>query len=371
VPTFGYMTRSAILLSGILLLTATAIGCGDSSSGETETGDDEVNAASLKVYLKIAESKVVFSSHTESFGVRGPSLDVGCRTNAWYMSSKPSLYDNGWSVDKAADFSEDRDGTELREYIMATCRNADTQIVGWFGKHREYEFTVPEQLLDEDYKASQMPLILQQTKLGAGAPSSPTYYSCNGNFKKTQVGENANAKLFDIEVTCKKRAAPSKGELGPIDFMNAPGPYAAVASYKPWMLPPVASTKQNFEKARDAMLAKVGEGTYTGAMSTLGKGCKLAVSKTGDALVVEHTIKTSNRTRRLELKADALLGFVEGDVFEDPIRATGDPIGTFAAAEFKDDKGESVVVRFEKNTNREGQIVRIDGAEAYCRRLVK
>ena len=31
-----------------------------------------------------------------------------------------------------------------------------------------------------------------------------------------------------------------------------------------------------------------------------------------------------------------------------------------AAAEFKDDKGESVVVRFEKNTNIEGQIVRID-----------
>lgn len=110
---------------------------------------------------------------------------------------------------------------------------------------------------------------------------------------------------------------------------------------------------------------------FKGAMSTLGKTCKLAVSKTADGLLVEHTIESSNRTRRLELKADALLGFVEGDVFADPIRISGEATGTFAAAEFKDDNGESVVVRFEKNTNVEGQIVRIDGSEAYCRRLQK
>jgi hypothetical protein len=363
------MTRTGLLLSCLLVLGVSAVGCGESSSGDEASADDEVNAASLKVYLRIAESKVVFDSHTESFGVRGTGIDLGCRTRAWYMSSKPSLYDDGWSVEKAADFSEDKPDADLHEYVLATCRNADTQIVGWFGKHREYEFTVPEQLLDDDYKASQMPLILQQSKLdGSGAPQ---YYTCNGSFEKKLISETENAKHYDIEVKCKKRAAASKGELGPLDFMNAPGPYAAVASYKPWALPPVASTKQNFEKARDAMLSQVGEGTYKGAMSTLGKTCKLEVSKAGDTLVVAHTIESSNRTRRLELKADTLLGFVEGDVFEDPIRVSGAPIGKFAAAEFKDDKGESVVVRFEKNTNLEGQIVRIDGSEAYCRRLAK
>jgi hypothetical protein len=361
--------KRSVLLSSLLLLAVTAAGCVEPSSSDAETEDDEVNAASLKVYLKIAESKIVYTSHTESFGVRGTNLDLGCRTRAWYMSSKPSLYDNGWSVAKAGDFSEDHPDADLKEYILATCRDADTQIIGWFGKHREYEFTVPEQLLDDDYKASRLPLILQQSKLdGSGTPQ---YYTCNGAFSKKLLGETANAKHYDIEVKCKKREAPSKGELGPLDFIKEPGPYAHIASYKTWMLPQVASTKQNFDKARDAMLSKVDVGTYKGAMSTLGKTCKLAVSKSGDNLIVEHTIESSNRTRRLELKPDTLLGFVEGDVFADPIRISGAPVGTFAAAEFKDDKGESVIVRFENNTSIEGQIVRIDGSEAYCRRLVK
>lgn len=34
-------------------------------------------------------------------------------------------------------------------------------------------------------------------------------------------------------------------------------------------------------------------------------------------------------------------------------------------------RGESVVVRFEKNDDLEGLVVRIDGSEAHCRRLVK
>ena len=50
------------------------------------------------------------------------------------------------------------------------------------------------------------------------------------------------------------------------------------------------------------------------------------------------------------------------------IRLQADPVSD-AAAEFRDAKGESIVVRFEKNTNAEAMVVRIDGAEAYCRRL--
>lgn len=377
-PTFAYMTRfvrGSVLsaLSSLLLLTA--VGCGEASTSEApagspDTSDEEVNSgAALKVYVRIAESKIVFSSRVDSFGVKGASLDLPCRTRAWYLSSKPSLYrEGGWSPAKAADFSEDLPDSDLHEYVLATCRDAETNIVGWFAKEREYEFTVPEQLLDEDYKPAQMPLILQQTKLGS---DTATYFSCAGAFQKKLIKETENAKHFDIEMTCRKRAAPSKGELGPIDFMNAPGPYAAVASYKPWALPPVASNKQNFEKVKSALLAHVPAGNYSGAMSTLGKACGLEIVADGDKLLVNHTIKSSNRTRRLVLEPSKLLGFTEGDVFEDPIRVGGEVTGKFAAAEFKDDKGESVVVRFEKNTNLEGQIVRIDGAEAYCRRLAR
>src|SRR5689334_2827091 len=111
------MTRTALFSALALLscLSVTAIGCGESSSenGDEASGDDEVNAASLEVYLRIAESKIVYDSHTESFGVRGASLDLGCRTRAWYMDSKPSLFDDGWSVEKAGDFSEDKPDAKL------------------------------------------------------------------------------------------------------------------------------------------------------------------------------------------------------------------------------------------------------------------
>lgn len=137
------------------------------------------------------------------------------------------------------------------------------------------------------------------------------------------------------------------------------------------MLPPVAPTKASFEKARDAMLAKVGKGTYSGAMSTLQKTCKVEIDAASGALTIAHTIESSNRTRRLELKTEDLLGFASGEVYEDPIRVKGDPNGTFAAAEFKDADGKSVVVRFEKNDGLDALVVRIDGSETYCRRLVK
>jgi hypothetical protein len=352
-----------------ILAIATSLGCAapDSDSND-ETLDELRGATTVSVYLRIAESKVVFSSKVESFGVKdGASLDLPCETRSFYLNSKPSLY-AGWSPESAAAFSEDVAGSKFREYQTASCRNADTHVFGWFAKERELEFTVPEQLLNEKYKPAKLPLMLQIAPLGSGAP---TYYACNGAFKKTLIGETDNAKRFDIEASCKRRSAPTDGELGPIDFINAPGPYAALASYKPWMLPPVASTKANFERIRNALLAKVAEGKYSGAMSTLSKRCDLEVNATADGLSIDHTIQSSQRTRHLELKADNLLGFVEGDLYPDPIRVSGTPQGKFAAAEFRDSKGESVVVRFEENNTLDGLVVRIDGSETYCRRLAK
>jgi hypothetical protein len=107
-------------------------------------------------------------------------------------------------------------------------------------------------------------------------------------------------------------------------------------------------------------------------MSTLKKACKVDIAVKGDTLVIDHTILGAKpRTRHLELKASQLIGAVDGDVFADPIRIADKSVGQFAAAEFQTEDQKSVVVRFEGTTGLDGQIVRINGSEAYCRRLQK
>jgi hypothetical protein len=63
----------------------------------------------------------------------------------------------------------------------------------------------------------------------------------------------------------------------------------------------------------------------------------------------------------------------EGAVFdfEEPLRVGGERGGTFVAAELKDKKGDSFVLRFEQNDGHEGQVMRINGSETFCRRLEK
>ncbi len=352
-----------------------SLGCSGGASSDATGGEDEDVGAleragqAVSLHLAIAESKLVFSSHVESFSISdGGDKTLPCRDREFYLTSKDSLYKDGWSVRDAARFGEDAEGAKFREYPFASCRDDKTEILGWFGKERDIEFIPSEQLLDNDYKPSRLPLILQRKSIGQ---AEAKYFSCDGDFKKTLVRESENAKFFDISVTCKARSAPTKAQLGPVDFIAEPGPYAAVASYKPWSLPAVASDAAAFDRVRDALLGRVGEGKYNGAMSTLQKTCGLEVDKTDGALVVAHTIDSSSRTRRLELRAADLLGFAEGDVYADPIRVKGEPVGKFAAAEFKDGKGGSLVVRFEANTSLDAKIVRINGSETYCRRLVK
>lgn len=336
----------------------------------TESGEADVTAAlpTVDLALTIAESKVVFSSHVLSFAIKGgTTLNVPCRDRAFHLSSKPSLY-SGWSPEDAAKFSETVDGARFQEHTFASCRDAETEVLAWFGKERDLEFTVSEQLLDDDYNATKLPVLLRLKKIGADAA---TYYSCSGAFSKKLVGETENAKKFEIALSCKARNAPTKGERGPVEFISNPGKYASVASYREWMLPAVPSNKENLERVRKALFAKVAEGTYSGAMATLSKKCNLKIEKTADGLIVDHTIVSSDRTRHLELKAADLLGYAEGDLYADLNGVEGAPVGKFAAAEFRDSKGESLTVRFEKNDGLDAQVVRINGSEAYCRRLVK
>jgi hypothetical protein len=354
----------------VLVFFAASIGC----AGSADVGQGEAEAtggpASLDLALTIAESKIVFSSRVEAFVVTDrQAMTLPCRDRSFFMTSKPSLYD-GWDPARADAFSEDIEGAEFREHTFASCRDASHEVLGWFGKERGLEFTVSEQLLDEDYDPKKLPVLLRLKTLGSDAVS---HYSCDSEFKKTQIGETENAKRFEITATCKRRTTPAKGASGPVDFISAPGPYASLASYRDWMLPAVPSTQASFDRVRKALLEKVGAGSYGGAMRTLSSLCDLDIESDGDRLIVDHTIKSSDRTRHLELKAEDLLGFSEGALFdfEEPLRVGGEQGGTFVAAEFRDKKGDSFVLRFEQNTNREGQVMRINGSETFCRRLEK
>jgi len=365
----GAMRTLVSLSLSLVAVSAALVGC-SSSSEEVAPVEDEAAAIargdSLVLEMAIAESKVVFGSRLESFRIKSGAESSPCRERAFHLTSAKSLFEAGWSPERAADFSEKADGARFHDYVLASCRDASSEVLAWFGKERDIELSVGDTLLDEDYRPASLPLLLRHRALPGGAPA---YYACSSAFRKTQTGETENAKRFAIEVTCKKRAAPTAKELGPIEFVSNPGPYAAVASYKPWMLPAVPSTPASFQAVKAALVDKVPAGTYAGAMSTLTKGCNLRVDVDGDKLVIEHVIQSSRRKRRIEVTADKVLGFASGDVYADPIRVEGTPTGTFAAVEVDDGKGGSEVIRFEKNTNAEGRIVRIDGAEAYCRRL--
>jgi hypothetical protein len=361
--------RSSALLSFFLISALACAGCsgdGSASADDSEdTGELRDGEASLTLRITIAASKQLFTTRTEAFTIGEGAQGLPCRSREFHLTSKDSLYKNGWSVEQAARFSENEPGADFREYPFAACRDAKTEILGWFGKERDIEFSVPEQLLDDDYKPTDLPLYLRRKEIGG---RSADYFKCDSAFEKRQIGETETAKRYEMSMKCKAIREPSKGLRGPIEFISSPGPYAAKATYASWMLPPVTSTPESLEKVRTALFATVGDGKYAGVMSTLSKRCNIELKKTSDGLDLNHTIVSSNRTRRLELRAENLLGFVEGDVYSDPNRIT-EVTGKFAAAEFRDDKGGSLVVRFEKNEGAEAQIVRINGPEAYCRRL--
>jgi len=351
-----------------LLLLAACAGTSDEASSASEGALAATAApASLELALTISESKEVYSSHVDAFAIKG-ATSLPCHDEAFYLSSKASLYEGTWSPAAASSFAESEPGAQFHEYVFASCRAGDAQVLGWFGASRQYELTVSDQLVAKDYDAAKLPLLLQYRNVG----SDPTsFYACDSAFSKKQIGETATATRYEIAVTCKARSTPTKAETGPIDFITNPGIYAAVGSYREWMLPPVPSTPESFARVRAKLLGKVPAGKYTGAMSTLSKTCDLGIDASADGkLVVDHTIVSSDRTRHFDLGPADLLGFTEGDLYADPLRPVGPAQGTYAAAQFADGKGGSFVLRFESNTTLDAKIVRVNGPETYCRRLV-
>src|SRR5688500_8440295 len=138
-----YMKRTFAAFTCLLGLSVVAVGC--AAEGE-DIGDETAAAvsgpASLNVSLTIAESKEVFSSSVIAFAVNdGGALTLPCRDRSFSMSSKPSLH-SGWSPDKAADFDDSVAGQTFHEYETAACRDAQTEVLGWFPHEREFEFIV-------------------------------------------------------------------------------------------------------------------------------------------------------------------------------------------------------------------------------------
>ena len=98
----------------------------------------KTEAAEVKINLIIQESKIVYASRVESFNIliqNQKEISLLCRDRSFYLTSVPSLY-SGWDVTKASDFSEILEDSKFREYIFASCRNADPEVLAWFPRER-------------------------------------------------------------------------------------------------------------------------------------------------------------------------------------------------------------------------------------------
>jgi hypothetical protein len=359
----GRMRIASLLLTGVFGVAAT--GCAGATEDAAEA-QSNATPASVDFTLTVDEFKKVSNSKTDAFAINvDASTTLPCRDRAFAVTTKPSLYE-GWDPKKEAT----SEGGQFGEYIFASCRDGAREVLAWFGKERAIEFIVSEQLIQKDYDPKKLPLLLRTRTLGAG---EPTFYACDTAPTKKLIKENDDAKRFDVTFACKKTAAPAKKATGPVDFISDPGPYASLVSFRDWMLPAIPSNKASFDNARKALLAKIPQGSYGGVMRTLSNQCTLTIKSDGDALVIDHTIVSSDRTRHFELKAEDILGFSEGVLFDfdKPLDVGGAKGGTFVAAEFRDKKGESFTLRFEQNDAPENQVMRINGPETFCRRLAK
>lgn len=169
---------------------------------------------------------------------------------------------------------------------------------------------------------------------------------------------------------------PKTEDTGLPDFFSIPGAYAAINAYRGNLLPWSPVNAKSFEATIDTLLAQVEEGRYSGAMATLGKTCDLQIERSTGKLKITHKITSSKRpvTRVIEITPEALVGSVQGATYKDPIRVS-EVRGTMAAVEIKKDvKAENQVsthIMFERRTDLDGLVVRLNGSEMYCRRLTK
>lgn len=337
---------------------------------------NSAQATEAKISYVIRDSKIVFLTKVENFKIdiadTSVQTQLPCTSRYMWLATPKDLYE-GWDA-SAFDYTEYRKAEDAsrgsREYIFSSCRTAKSEVLAWFADRTQYEGSTADEVSEDKYDSKARPVLLQARTLPDGVKS---YFTCDGDRTKVKIAENEKSTSYEVSLACRSTAAVNSKTTGPLDFALNPGPYAALISYRGGMLPSVPSTAETLGQVTQKLFGQVPPGKYTGVMRTLKKTCELEVSATGDALLINHTITTGKaRTRRLELKAENLLGYVEGLVYADPLRIEEKAIGTFAAAEFRDPKkGGSIHVRFENLQNQDGLLVRINGSEAYCRRMVK
>lgn len=228
---------------------------------------------------------------------------------------------------------------------LASCRNSASEVLGWFGEKRKFDLAVSEQLIAKDYDPRKLPL---QFRVRTGGETY--FHSCDANFST---------------LPAEKTGIP--------DFFSNPARFSAIAAYNKWLLPWSPVTATSFEKTVDTLTSRVPSGTYSGVMSTLKKTCEVTIKRAAGKLTLVHTMTSTAkpRSRSIEVTPDLLLGAVEGPVYKDPNRVLASDAGTMGAIEFKKDSQDSHHLMFEKRTDLDGLVVRLNGSEMYCRRLVR
>lgn len=325
----------------------------------------------LSFSLVIRESKLVYDSHVVAFAAELKSVgtqkeSVECRDSSSYLLDVPVDLRSGW--DSTPGWTGGRAAPRNQESVIVTCRNQKYEIMGWFAEARDTELLVSDELVSKDYSPAKLPLLVR-VKSSQGVQ----FFSCGSKFVKTLTGETANYTEHTISEACSPIRDLAKKDTGIVDFVSAPGSFAAVAAYRQWPLPWQPITSKTFEATVDSLLKNVPAGEYSGAMASLGKTCDLKIERLPGKLKVTHTMTSTSRprVRTLEITADSMLGAAEGPVFKDPNRVLPDDSGRMAAIEFKKDSRSSSHMMFEKRTDLDGLVVRLNGSEMYCRRLVK
>lgn len=350
-----------------LLLAFLVTHCGSQNSQIIPTSQIKGSSASALLTVTYSESTPWNKALTFTLQNGIESTVFDCKLKGFYSNGEKSMYaGDGWDVNDPAYSS----GGEHYTYDIASCRNAEYEALIWDGDERKYTMNVPDLFSSEYYKPAKDPLHIRYQHV---SKKDPTYFKCDQKLD-TQRSNEVNGKA-DVKVVSTCASIPgskiTKSMLGPLSFIENPGPWAHVAAYEVWSLPSVVSNAKNYAMAREKLNKQVAVGQYTGYMTTKANGCSLSVTEKDGVFTVEHK-PANGSVRRVEFTAATITGFIEGNLYKEPTHIDGEPVGTFAAVEFPDPKkpGQAMVLKFE-DSPKLGKAVRINGKEAYCRALQK
>lgn len=191
----------------------------------------------LELDLTIRSSNMLYTTKLMSFETRLISgtgnatseKKMKCRNESIYVINMgQKLFKDGWKPELAVD----RDSRGLGMKMMS-CRDSNHEVLGWFPTERDIDYDVSDQLLDDDYNPARLPLLIRLTSLDGDI----SYFSCSNRLQKIPTGETASYKEHSLRQNCAPISSLPARSTGQPDFVSNPGPYSAVAGYRPWTLP--------------------------------------------------------------------------------------------------------------------------------------